>query len=106
MQTAMMMTMMHDDDDDGDHVVEQDGLSMVQTRSWPMEYHYCMQGLRCFINLVMDGKHPLPPFVSNAYLRQIPLRLYNGWARPWQSVECVVAVVVATMEKTTMSMTM
>ena len=26
--------------------------------------------------------------------------------RPWQFVECVVAVVVATMEKKTMSMTM
>ena len=44
MQTAMMMTMMHDDDDDGDHVVEQDGLSMVQTRSWPMEYHLLHAG--------------------------------------------------------------
>ena len=56
--------------------------------------------------LIMDGKHPLAPYVSNAFLRGIPLRAYNRWARPWQSVESVVAVVDATMEKTTMSMTM
>ena len=100
----MMMRMMHDDDDD--HVVGQDGLAIVQTRSWPMNYHHCVQGLTKFLVLIMDGKHPLAPYVSNAFLRGIRLQAYYKWARPWQFVECVVAVVVATMEKKTMSMTM
>ena len=82
MQTAMMMTMMHDDDDDGDHVVEQDGLAMVQTQTWPLDYHHCVLGLRSFISLVTEGKHPLPPLVSNAYLRKIRLYRFNRWARP------------------------
>ena len=92
MQTAMMMTMTHDDNDDDD-VGAQDGLAFVQTRSWPMDSHHCVQGLRSYLILIMDGKHPLAPYVSNAFLRGIPLQELGGWARPSQSVESVVAVV-------------
>ena len=102
----MMMAMMQDDDDDHDHVVGQDGLAMVQTGSWPLKHHHCVKGLQQFLILITEGKHPLAPLVSNAFLREIPFYEWYGWARPWQFVECVVAVVVATMEKKTMSMTM
>ena len=54
MQTAMMMTMTHDDNDDDD-VGAQDGLALIQTRSWPMDFHHCVQGLRSYLILIMDG---------------------------------------------------
>ena len=82
MQTAMMMAMMQDDDDDHDHVVGQDGLAMVQTGSWPLNYHHCVKGLRQFLILIGEGKLPLAPLVSNAFLRGIPFFHWHGWARP------------------------
>ena len=100
MQRAMMMmTDAESDDDDDDDAHQQDGLALVQTKSWPLGFHHCVQGLRSFVMLILDGKHPLAPYVSNAYLRGIPLRAFNRWARPWQSVESVVFVVDVMMER-------